>query len=149
MAQTTTAFGSGSIAMRLADDAGVLQDITGSTGKLSSNFSRKIGEFFVFGGAYPIRTPGKKDATFTITGVASTGADEIRDLIETWYYGNDDAPRDFEIDMPDSSPGSHTYAGQVLLRSFKFEADAESEDPIMYEIELLPSGAITRTAITV
>ena len=148
MADTTTAFSADGVRMRLADDTGTLQDISGSTGKLASNFSRKIGEFNVFGGDYPIRTAGKKDASFTVTGVASTTVDEIRDLVETWHFMDDDAPRDFEVDMPDSSPGSHTLAGKVFLKSFKFEADAESEDPIMYEIEFLPSGAITRTPIT-
>jgi len=147
MADTTTAFGSSDVELRLADDAGVLVDITGSTGKLSTNFSRKIGEFNVFGGDYPIRTAGKKDATFNVTGVASTGVDEFRDLIESWHFSDDNEPRAFEFDMPNSSPGSYTYSGMVFLKSFKFEPDAESEDPIMYEVEFIPSGAITRTVI--
>lgn len=147
MAATTTAFGPGNLALRVNDAGGTLRNVSGSTGKVSSNFETKIGEFHVFGENYPIRTPGKKNATFTVTGVATTAINELRDLIENWYWGANDAARYFEIDLPDSDPGSIRYSGNVLLKSYKFDADAGSENPVMFEIELMPTGAIDRDVI--
>lgn len=147
MSATTTAFTACDAVLFLDNASGTPVDISGSTNTVDANFDNKLGEFKPFGTQWPIRVTCGKDASFTIKGVATTAIGEIRDLVENWFF-NGSGARTFTFSLPDNNSGDVTYSAEVLLKSFKFSGDASSADPIMYDIELTPSGAVTRTVIS-
>ncbi len=146
MAATTTAFTACDWKVELDDDGGSLQDISGSTNTLDANFDNDVGEFRVFGTEWKARIVCGKDASFKIKGIATTATNEIKDLIETWFFAGREA-RSFQFSSPGADSGDYVYAAEVVLKTFKFSGDAASADPVMYDIELVPTGAVTRTII--
>jgi hypothetical protein len=146
MAATTTAFTACDWVVELDDDLGALTDISGSTSTVDVNFDNKIGEFRVFGTEWMTRVQCGKDASFKIKGIATTGASEIRELIEEWFFDGTGA-RTLTLSSPSDAAGGVSYTAEVLLKSFKFSGDAASADPVMYDIELTPTGAVNRAVI--
>lgn len=146
MPPTSTAFTACDAVIELGDASNVLQDISGSTNNLDANFENQIGEFRVFGTQWKMRIQCGKDATFSIKGVATTGVNEIRELIDEWYFSGS-GPRDFQFSVEGDSAGDIRYSASVVLKTYKFSADASSADPVMYNIELAPNGEVTREII--
>ncbi len=146
MTATTTAFTACDGVLRLDDNTNTLQDISGSSSNVDMNFENKIGEFKPFGTQWFTRVQCGKDASFSLKGIATIAANEIRDLIEAWYFTGSGA-RTFQVNFPDENPGSYRYTAEVFLKSFKFSGDPGSADPIMYDIEFTPTGAVTRAII--
>lgn len=149
MATTTTAFTACDYVLNLDDSVGTPQDISGSSSNVDVNFDNKIGEFRTFGTEWMQRMQCGKDASFKIKGIATQGANEIKDLIETWYFDDLPGPRTFSLAQPsnDAGVGNYIYSAEVFLKSYKFSGDATSADPVMYDIELVPTGQVTRTLI--
>lgn len=149
MASTTTAFVANDIVVKLANAAGTLKDISGSSNKFSPNFDNVHGEFKPFGTEWYEYLQSGKKASISIRAIASETADEVRDLIEAWYFDESDLePRAIEWYVPDDGAGSYKYSCNVLLKNFKFDGDSQTADPVMYEIELQPTGTITRALIS-
>lgn len=146
MATTSTAFTACDAVLKLANDVAVLVNISGSTSNVDVNFDNKIGEFRVFGDQFTQRIACGKDSSITIKGIATTGAGEIRDLIENWFF-NGSGKRTFQLNMPSEAAGSIRYQVSVLLKTFSFSGDAGAPEPVMYNIELACVGAATRTVI--
>jgi hypothetical protein len=148
MVTTTTAFTACDAVIELDNGAGTLTDISGSSNSVDVNFDNQIGEFRVFGTQWMSRVQCGKDATISIKGIATTATDEIRDIIENWFFTDSNTSRTFNLSMPGNSVGDILYACEVVLSSWKFSGDSSSADPVMYDIELLPNGAVTRSVIT-
>lgn len=146
MATTTTAFTSCGSVIRLANSVAVLQDISGSLANVDLNFDNKIGEFRVFSDQYVQRVQCGKDASITIKGIATKGANEINDLVTDWYF-NGSGKRTFQLNMPDETTGSKRYQCSCLLKTFSFSADASAAEPVMFSIELTPVGQVTLTTL--
>lgn len=147
MADTTTAFTACDVVVELDDASGTLRDISGSTSKVEANFDNNIGEFRTLGGSqWKNRIQCGKDASFKLTGIASTTANEIRDIIETWFISGSGL-RTFRFAQPAGTAGSKRYAAECVLKSYKFSDDAADANPVMYEVELLPSGSVTLTSL--
>lgn len=146
MPTTTTAFTACDWLIEIDDEANTLVDISGSSTTVDLNFDNQIGEFRAFGTQWKTRTQCGKDASFKVKGVATTGADEIRDLVESWYFTGAGA-RTFSISSPAGDPTNIRYVAECFLKSFKFSGDASSADPVMYDIELVPTGAVVREVI--
>ncbi len=146
MAATTTAFTACDWVLELDDDANALQDISGSSTTVDVNFDNQIGEFRPFGTQWKTRTQCGKDASFKVKGIATTAANEIRDLVEDWYF-NGSGPRTFRLSSPAGDPTNVRYFAECFLKSFKFSGDAGSADPVMYDIELVPTGEVFREII--
>lgn len=146
MPATTTAFTACDAVLRLDDATNSLRDISGSSSTTEVNFDNKIGEFRVFGTEWTTRVQCGKDASFKIKGVATTGANEIREIIEAWFFDGSGA-RTFQLNSPDENAGSYRYTAEVFLKSFKFSADPKSADPLMYDIELVPTNDVIRTVL--
>jgi hypothetical protein len=147
MPSTTTAFTACDWVLELDNDLGTLTDVSTSSSKVDTNFDNQVGEFRTFGSQWKSRLVCGKDASFKLTGVASTADGELRDLIETWYFEGSDAPRTFKLSAPGDSVGDVSYTAEVVLKTFKFGGDASSADPVMYDIELLPTGEVVREVI--
>lgn len=146
MTTTSTAFTACDSVLKLDNDVGTLTDISGSSSNVDVNFDNKIGEFRVFGDEYVQRMQCGKDSSITIKGIATTAANEIRDLIEDWYFSGT-GKRTFQLNMPSEAVGSTRYQVECLLKSFSFSADSSAAEPIMYSIELAPVGQVTRTIL--
>lgn len=146
MPTTSTAITACDAVLRLDDSTGTLVEISGSTNKIDMNFDNKIGEFRTFGEDWMTRIQCGKDASFTIQGIATTTVDEIRDLIEDWFFAGYGA-RTLQVNLPSEAAGSNRYVAEVVLKTFSFSAESDSADPIMYSIELAPSGQVTRTTL--
>lgn len=146
MPATTTAFTACDWKIEIDDSGGTLQDVSGSSSTLDANFDNDIGEFRVFGSEWKNRIQCGKDASFKLKGIATSGANEIRDLIENWFFSGSGL-RSFQFSSPGGNSGDIVYAAEVVLKTFKFSGDASSADPVMYDIELAPSGPVTRTVI--
>ena len=147
MADTTTAFTACDAVIELRDIGGVLRDISGSTNKIETTFENKIGEFRTLGGSqWPNRLQCGKDATFKVTGIASTAVNEIKDIIEDWFF-NGSGLRTLRFAQPAGTSGSKRYSGEVVLVDFKFSDDAADPNPVMFEINFKPSGAFVRNTI--
>jgi hypothetical protein len=141
MAATTTAFTACDWVLELADETDTLQDVSGSSTTCDVNLDNQIGEFRPFGTQWKTRTQCGKDASFKIKGIATTAANEIRDLIKNWYF-NGSGPRRFRLSEPGGNPGDERYLATCFLKSYKFSGDANSADPVMYDIELVPTGEV-------
>lgn len=146
MAATTTSFTACNAVMRLDNNAGTLQDISGNSSSVSMSFDNKIGEYRVFGNQYVQRIQCGKDASVTINGVATTTANEIRDVVESWYFSGSGL-RTFQLNMPDESTGSKRYQVETVLKNFQFDGDASAAEPVMYKIELAIAGAVAYTTL--
>jgi len=147
MADTTTAFTACDVVAELDDASGVLRDISGSTNKIEADFKNNIGEFRTRGGSqWKNRIQCGKDASVKLTGIASTAVNEIRDIILNWFF-NGSGLRTFRWAEPAGTAGSKRFSGEFVLDSFKFSDDASEANPVLYEVSLLPSGAITMTSL--
>lgn len=147
MTATTTAFTACDWVLELDDETGTLLDISGSSSNVDVNFDNKIGEFRVFGTEWMTRIQCGKDAGFKIKGIGSTGPDEIRDLIEAWFFNGPSGPRTFRLSSPSDASQQKQYTAECFLKTFKFSGDAASADPVMYDIELVPTGVVTYATI--
>lgn len=145
MPVTSTAFTACDAVIELSDGV-ALRDISGSMNTVDANFENQIGEFRVFGSQWKQRIQCGKDASFTIKGVATTGANEIREIIEEWFFSGS-GPRAFQFSAEGTSVGDVRYSAQVVLKNFKFNLDAGSSDPVMFDIELSPNGEVIREII--
>jgi hypothetical protein len=147
MADTATAFTACDVVVELDDAGGTLRDISGSSAKVEANFDNNIGEFRTLGGSqWKNRIQCGKEASFKVTGIASTGTNEIRDIILAWFFSGSGL-RTFRFAEPAGTAGSKRFAAECVLKSFKFSDDASDANPVAYEVELLPSGAVTMTAL--
>jgi hypothetical protein len=145
MADTTTAFTACDVVAELDDASGVLRDISGSTNKLEADFKNNIGEFRTLGGSqWKNRIQCGKDASVKLIGIASTAVNEIRDIILNWFF-NGSGLRTFRWSEPAATSGAKRFSGEFVLDSYKFSHDSADANPVMYEISLLPSGAISMT----
>lgn len=142
MAQTTTAVNACDVVIKLDDENGLPQDVSGSSNEIKMSFMKKTGELQTFGGDFPVRLACGRDAEFSLVGVYTLAINEIRDLINEWYFGTDTpALRTLEVNIPDNSPGSDRYYGEVVLDSFDFTASSGDASPLKLNATLKPSGA--------
>ena len=144
MAQTTTAINACDASLWLDDDDGVLQDISGSTNLLDANFDNELGAYVTFQEKWPRRLECGQDATFTVTGVYSTAADEIKDLVLTWYFGTR-GDRSFAFYLPDKDVGSDYFLCEVKLENHRIAPSRAEPGAIAITLTLRPSGAVTHS----
>lgn len=146
MPATTSAFTACDTVIKLDDELGVAQDISGSSNSLDVTFERKTGEFRVFGTEWMTRIQCGKDASFKLKAIGTAAVGEVRSLITNWFFAGSGA-RELVFDEPNGSTGSYRYTAQVFLKSHKFTLDAGSENPVMYELEFVPTGEVIRTIL--
>lgn len=144
MAQTTTAVNACDTSVWLDNDAGTLTDISGDTNVLDCNFDNDLGAYVTFQEKWPRRLECGKDATFTLTGVYSTTADEMKDIILDWYFGTG-GDKSFAFYLPDKDVGSDYFHCEVKLENFRFTPSRAEPGAIQVTVVLRPSGAVTRS----
>lgn len=149
MAQTTTAYNACDAVVELDDDAGVLQDISGSMNKVTFSVPANIAEFRTFGSQWPGRLCCGLDGPMTLNGWASEATDEVLDLLKRWRFASG-APcsrRTIRVSMPDGSAGSDQYTGEYLLENLEYDLTAGEGAPIPITATLALSGELDFTII--
>ena len=144
MAQSTTAINACDASLWLDDDDGTLQDISGSTSILDANFDNELGAYVTFQEKWPRRLECGQDATFTVTAVYTTTADEMKDLILTWYFGTR-GDRSFTFYLPDKDFGSDYFKCEVKLENWRITPSRAEPGAIALTVVLRPSGAVTHS----
>lgn len=148
MTQTTTQVNSCDTTVKLDDENGVLIDVTGSSSAVDPEFTQNVGEGLrTFGTDWPVRQACGRDGTFAWRVVYTQDNAEAKYLLFDWYFNHPKTRRTYQIDIPDSNPGSDRLSMEVYLATFRYSDEAGSPDPIMIEATLRPSGAVTWTPI--
>jgi len=124
--------------------ANVLVDISGSLNSVSYNPSNTVAEWHTFGTQWVQRRVIHKDMPLTLKAVYSTLATETAQFTENWFFGGNDATRTVMIYIPDTGVGAATLSGEFVLESYSVELDAEADDVVRVEINLLPDNVVTR-----
>lgn len=143
-AMSSTAINACDTSIWLDSDAGTLTDISGSTNVLDANFDNELGAYVTFQEKWPRRLECGHDATFTVTGVYTTTADEVRDIILDWYFGTG-GDKSFAFYLPDKDVGSDYFHCEVKLENFRFAPSRSEPGAIAITIVLRPSGAVTHS----
>ena len=144
MAQTTTAINGCDGVIKVDNDAGNLQDISGSSNQITiERLLRTSDDVYTFSTDYPLTLTCGKKATVTIRIVYSTDELEGMQLFNEWYENHATTKRTVQIDLPDSTAGSDRYTFECLIERFTFSTEAGDANPIMAEIVLKPSGTFT------
>jgi len=144
---TTTAFTACGAVVKLEDGATTLRDVSGSSNSVEFNFDNKIGEFRTFDTQWFTRVQCGKDAGITLKGVATTAANEIKEIVESWFFSGS-GDREFTFAYPSEATGSKRITANVFLKNFSFSADPSDANPMMYSIELTPTGEVTQATIS-
>lgn len=149
MTQTTSQVNSCDTTVKIDDENGVLQDVTGSSSAVDPEFLQRVGDGLrTFGTDWPVRAACGRDGTFTWRAVYSQDASEAKYILMDWFFNHSKTSRTFQVDVPDSNPGSDRYAMECFLESLRFSDESGNPDPIMVEAVLRPTGAISWTPIT-
>ncbi len=144
MAQTTTYVNACDVKIQLDDENGILRDITGSSNEVKMQFMQKVGELQTFGNNNAVRLTCGKDAQFNLIGVYTTALNEVRDLINEWYFGNAGRKlRTLDVQIPlqnGTFVGGDRYYGEVVLENFDFTLSSSDASPMKLNASLKPSG---------
>lgn len=144
MAQSTTTINACDASLWLDTAAGTLTDISGSTNVLDANFDNELGAYVTFQEKWPRRLECGQDATFTVTGVYTTTANEVKDIIVTWYFGTR-GDRSFAFYLPDKDVGSDYFKCEVKLENWRITPSRAEPGAIAITVVLRPSGAVTHS----
>lgn len=131
--------------IKLDNPANVPVDISGSLNSVEFAPENSLAEWHTFGTQWVQRRVVHKDMPLTIRGVYSTSATEVAQLIENWFFGGNDAARTVYIYAPDSQVGAFVLSGEFVLSNYSVNLDAEADDVVRIEIELMPDNVVTRS----
>lgn len=144
MAQTTTAINGCSGVIKVDNDSGVLQDVSGSANRIEMDRSLRMSDdIYTFGSAFPITKTCGKQAALNMRIVYSTEELEAMQLFNEWHENHSTDKRTVQIDMPDSNPGSDRYSFECYLQRIRTPFEAGDPNPVLVEIELKPTGTYT------
>lgn len=146
MPASTTAVNACDVVIWMEDNGGNLVDVSGNSNNFSLDFNRDIGEFKPFGSKWRTRLDCGKDASLSLDLVFTTTLAEGLQMLQDWFF-NGSGAREFNIDVPDSNPGSDRYEGDFVLESFNIPGDSSSADPIVCSASLKPDGQVTWSKI--
>lgn len=129
----------------LLDNAtGTPTSIAGSINSFSYAPKNGVAEWHTFGTQWMQRRVVHKDMPVKIKGIYTTNATEVAQLIENWFFAGDDSARTLWIYVPDTQVGAWTLSGEFILDGYSVEPDAEADDVVRIEIDLLPDNVVTR-----
>lgn len=148
MAQTSTGITACNASFWLDNASGTLTDISGSTNKVSLNFSIETGSKYTMGSAWPKRFQCGKDATISAEAIYTTAASEAWATLKAWYFATTPGARSVKIYLPDKNVGSDVFSFEARIESMSFDAEAGSGDPVMVSFTLLPDGEVTHSTAT-
>lgn len=146
MAQTSTGITACNASLWLDNASGTLTDISGSTNKVSVDFSLETGKKYTLGSSWPKRFQCGKDATIAVDVIYTTAASEAWSILKAWYFAATPGARSFKLYLPNKNVGSDVFSGEVVMEDPpNFDAEAGSGDPIMISFVLAPDGEITHS----
>lgn len=150
MAQTTTHANACNVALFVDDSNGDLTNISGSANQVSMELTRTLGSLVTFEGNWDIVTACKRSGTITVGVVFSTDSGEGRELLEGWFFGDDNGTdsRTVQINVPNANVGSRRYQAECVVETMSLPIDASTADPIALSFQLRTNGTVTRSAIT-
>lgn len=144
MTTTQTEIVATNCVIMLDNAANVLTDISGSSNKITVKFDNALAEWHTFGTQWKSRRVVHKDGPLSLSGIYSTSATEVMQLIENWFHAGNDSPRSVMIYVPDTGVGAFTLTGEYVLETYSFDLDADADDVVRGSIELKPDGSVTR-----
>lgn len=148
MAVTSTPIVATDVVIKLDDDSGVLQDISGSSNKVEISPDNSVAEYRPYGTQWQQRKVIGKSVGLKLNVIYTTASDEALDILKTWYFGGSDVARTCQVYLPDDSAGSDLYAGEFVLASLGVPTDAEADDVVRVSAELQSHGAVTLTQVS-
>jgi hypothetical protein len=130
--------------VKLDDENGVLQDVTGSSSAVDQEFIQNVGDGLrTFGTDFPVRAACGRDGNVTWRVVYSQADNESLYMLLDWYFNHPKTARTFQVSIPDDTPGSDRYSFEMLLANLRIPDEAGNPDPIIVEAALRPTGAFT------
>lgn len=143
MAETTTAVNGCDVAIWLANIAGVLKDISGSSNQIGLKLNAEIGDYRVFKQKWLKRLGCGKDAEAKLVVVYTTAADEGLDILKEWFFAAAPGNREMSIYIPDKNVGADHFNGLWRLKDLDIPVNAGEGKPITVTATLLSDGEIT------
>ncbi len=149
MPQTTTHANACDVRIDVDDRDGTPVNISGSANTVSMELTRNLGSLVTFEGDWDIVTACKRSGTITLGFVYSTAADEARDLLEEWWFGDSGGAdsRTVTIYVPDDTEGSVFYRAECIPETLSMPIDASNADPIAPTLQIRTNGALTRQSV--
>ncbi len=140
MPATSTAVNGCGWNIMMADEQGVLRDISGSSNEFSLDFSNELGEYKVFGVRAMNRLECGVDASLELTALYSRALFEAANLIKYWKELR--GRRLFQISGPSNAPGNDRYTGYFLYEKINISVKADDAKPIPVKMTLKPDGDV-------
>jgi len=145
MATTQTEIVATNCVIKLDNAAAVPTDISGSLNSVTFAPTHGVAEWYTFSTQWKQRRIVHKDMPVTINGIYSTNAAEVAQLVENWFFGGNDSARTLYIFVPDSEVGAYVLSGEFVLGDYSVTPDAEADDVVRIEINLMPDNVVTRS----
>lgn len=145
MATTETEIVATNCVILLDNAAAVQTDISGSLNSVTYSPENGIAEWNTFGTQWKQRRVVHKDMPVSLAVIYSTNAAEGAQLVENWFWGGEDGNRTLRIYLPDQDVGAYIISGEFILASAPVTLDAEADDVVRMEVELLPDNVVTRS----
>ena len=145
MATTATEIVATNCVILLDNAAAVPTDISGSLNSVTYSPENGVAEWHTFGTQWKQRRVVHKDMPSSIAGIYSTNAAEVAQLIENWFFAGNDSARTVRVYEPDQEVGAYILSGEFVLASYSVNLDAEADDVVRIEMELLPDNVVTRS----
>jgi hypothetical protein len=148
MAVTSTPQNACDASIYLADETGVMRDISGQSNQVSLPRNINLADFMVFGNAGTYRLACKKDWSVTLQVIFSMSTDEATQLLDEWYDSYYTQARRIQINVPNNSIGSRRYEGYAFLESLEMPLDAGEAGPIQISATLQGNGLLDYSTVT-
>lgn len=145
MSQSTTVISACDASVWLDDVLGTPRDISGSSNVVTMNFDHEIGEYTAFGGRWPNRLECGKDASFDLSILYSTTANEGADIIIDWFFASPPGDRTLAIYLPDKNVGSDKFSAEVKIQHWDTTGNAGSGEAVQINATLVPNGEVSHT----
>lgn len=87
----------------------VQTDISGTANEVTINGTNMLTGARTFGTAWSQQFGGLLDLTVNLTGYYTVTADQVADLLTTWYITYPDQARNIQIDLPNDDVGSKRW----------------------------------------
>lgn len=142
MPETTTAINACNIGVHMADENGILHDISGSANRAELQFSKQLGEYQVFGGSWVKRLSCKRDATMNLNIIYTTADDEGWAYVKDWWDNFPDDPRRFRIFAPEEAIGADDFDALWLISTMNVPFDGTQATPVVVALTLMQTDGI-------
>lgn len=135
----------------LDDALGVLTQVDGVVA-FTLRVGNSIGRYATLPSKWRNSMDGQRefDGRFRAIGETNPAATQLRALARAWILNaNQPGAKTFQMDVPDSQPGSERYTGEIRIANIDplVEADAMNDDALISDIPFVGDGALSYMVI--